>query len=163
MHNIWTKSHQDAVCKSNVDDDADGTADECANGATHYSGSTGSQCDALIGKCTIPVRDREIQTMGYWLNADAPQELTDQVSSDGKSVMSPGPIEDMTTTWNQLLKVAVATRREVECRRTHAGDRDSCHALYFEGADPDSKAMVTFGGWGIDRTIEQAVDKGKPV
>lgn len=158
-HNLWMKSHQDATCNNNVDSDKDGTADECSNGKTGYGKSTGSQCDIHIGRCTIPVRDRQVRTMGYWLNADAPKELQDEVSSDGKTVVKAGPIEDMTKTWNQLLKVAVATRREVECRRTGGGSRDECHAQFFEGTGPEAKDMVAFGGWGIDRTKALAVDK----
>ena len=164
MHNIWANSHQNVACKSNKDGDkpaeADGTADECANAATGYGGSTGSQCDIHIGKCTIPVRDREVKTIGYWLNAEAPAELLDQVSADGKTITQPGAIEESTITWNQLMKVAVAYRREVECRRTKDGNRDACHALYFDG---NTKDMVAFGGWGINKTLEQAVDKGHPV
>jgi len=163
FHNIWAKSHQDKTCASNVDEDKDGTADACANEVTKYSGSRGSQCDVHIGKCTIPVRDREIQTIGYWLNPEAPVDLQDEVAADGKTITKPGALEDMTITWNQILKVAVATRREVECRRTGDGDRDSCHALYFEGSGPDAKEMVAFGGWGIDKVKPQTVDKNRPV
>ena len=48
--------------------DASGTADSCENGVTGYSGSAGAQCDVFVGKCTIPYRDREIKTIGYWVN-----------------------------------------------------------------------------------------------
>ena len=166
MHNIWAKSHQSASCKTNADGEenkpatADGTADECTNDKTGYTGSTGSQCDVVIGKCTIPVRDREVKTIGYWLNVEAPAELLDQVDADGKTITQAGAIEESTITWNQLMKVAVANRREVECRRTKEGSRAQCHALYFEG---DTKDMVAFGGWGVSKTIEQPVDKGHPV
>src|SRR5262249_23713221 len=61
-----------------------------------------------------------------------------------------GVYEEMTGTWNQFMKVAVATRREVECRRTHDGSRDDCHSQFFEGTGPESKQMVKFGGWGVD-------------
>lgn len=163
MHNIWTKSHQEKACSSNEDADTDGTADACSNATTGYSGSKGSQCDVHVGKCTLPVRDREIRTVGYWLNQDTPNELTDQVAADGKTITQPGPIEEMTITWNQLLRNAVATRREVECRRTKDGDRDTCHAQFFEGTGPDAKEMVAFGGWGVDKVKALPVDKGKPV
>ncbi len=159
IHNIWEKSHQQVACNNNTDEDKDGTADACSNDVTKYKGATGSQCDTIIGKCTIPVRDRPIKTMGYWLNIDAPQDLTDEVSADGKTVVKTGPIEEMTVTWNQLIKTAAATRREVECRRTHEGSRDECHALYFEGTGPDTTQMVAFGGWAIQKTKEQEVDK----
>ena len=159
IHNIWEKSHQGAKCTNNADTDADGTADACDNGKTSYKGATGSQCDLNAGKCTIPIRDRSVKTIGYWLNADVPVELLDQVDSKGKITLG-GPIEEMTITWDQFLKVAVATRREVECRRTKTGDRDACHELYFE---PGPKDMVTFGGWGIDKTKVLPVDQGRPV
>ncbi|MBL0198286.1 MAG: hypothetical protein IPQ09_29515 [Myxococcales bacterium] len=159
LHNIWTKSHQDKACTSNVDDDADGSADQCANTSTGYKGSKGSQCDVHIGKCTLPVRDRQIKTVGYWLNKETPVELTDTVAADGKTVTQVGAIEEMTITWDQLLKSSVATRREVECRRTKDGDRDTCHSQFFAG----QKDMVAFGGWGLEKTKDLPVDKGQPV
>ncbi|AKU98044.1 hypothetical protein AKJ09_04708 [Labilithrix luteola] len=159
IHNVWEKSHQQVACHDNTDDDKDGTADVCDNTVTHYKGSKGSQCDVHIGKCTIPVRDRPVKTNAYWLNIDAPQDLTDAVSSDGKKITTPGAIEENTVTWNQLLKQAVATRREVECRRTGDGDRATCHAQFFD----DGTDMVAFGGWGINKVKEQKVDNGKPV
>lgn len=163
MHNIWEKSHQTAACTSNEDADSDGTADACSNAKTGYKGSRGSQCDVHVGRCTLPVRDREVKTVGYWLNAETPKELTDQVGADGKTITKPGPIEEMTITWNQLLRNAVATRREVECRRTKDGDRDTCHGQFFDGQGPEGKEMVAFGGWGIDKAKALPVDKGKPV
>ncbi len=172
IHNIWEKSHQGFKCSSNSDisgrskddgsDAADGTADACTNGKTGYKGSSGSQCDLNAGKCTIPIRDRSVKTIGYWLNIDTPLELLDQVDGSGK-VKSVGPIEEMTITWNQFLKVAVATRREVECRRTFTGDRDACHALYFAGTGPEAKEMVAFGGWGVDKTKVLPVDQDRPI
>jgi hypothetical protein len=163
FHNIWEKSHQAATCNDNADADADGTADACDNGKTGYTGSKGAQCDVHIGKCTLPVRDRSVSTVGYWLNPETPQEFTDEVSSDGKTVTRVGAIEEMSLTWNQLMRNAVATRREVECRRTKDGDRDTCHGLFFEGDGPQGKEMVRFGGWGIDRAKDLSVDKGRPV
>jgi Met-zincin len=159
IHNIWEKSHQDVKCSNNADEDKDGTADACSPEITKYGGNSGSQCDIQVGKCTIPVRDRKVKTNGYWLNADAPQDLTDEVTADGKTVTREGAYEELTSTWNQLFKVAVATRREVECRRTGDGDRATCHAEFFDGTGPESKQMVKFGGWGIDTPIAQAVDK----
>ncbi|MBX3209521.1 MAG: hypothetical protein KF764_31090 [Labilithrix sp.] len=163
IHNIWEKSHQSVTCASNVDADGDGTADECTADRTKYAGHSGSQCDVYIGKCTIPVRDRQIKPIAFWLNLDAPQDLTDEVADDGKTVTREGAYEELTSTWNQLFSVSVATRREVECRRTKDGSRAECHAEYFEGTGPESKQMVKFGGWGIDQPIAQPVDKELPV
>ena len=163
MHNVWMNSHQPKVCGSNADADADGTADDCANEKTGYKGLSGSQCDTHVNRCTIPVRDREVRTIGYWLNPETPTELTDEVAKDGKTITRPGPIEEMTITWNQLMRNAVAVRREVECRRTRDGDRAACHALYFDGNGAADREMVAYGGWGIDKAKELAVDKKKPV
>jgi hypothetical protein len=161
FHNLWEKSHQAFACTDNTDSNKDGTADACANETTGYTGAnSGSQCDVYVGKCTIPVRDRSVKTIGYWLNADAPQELTDDVNNG--AVTRRGAFEESTYTWNQMLRVAVATRREVECRRTGGGNRDQCHALYFEGQGPNSTEMVAFGGWGIPKVKDQEVDQQRP-
>lgn len=163
--NIWEKSHLDVACNSNHDGDPeegiapDGTADQCEYEITGYEGSYGSQCDVHVGKCTIPVRDRSVKPIGFWLNADAPAELQDQVDADG-NITERGAVEEVTQTWNQLLKVAVATRREVECRRTRDGTREECHEDFFE---PGETEMVAFGGWGIPKVRDLDVDKGAPV
>lgn len=136
------------------DSDRNGTDDQCENGQTGYDGSGGSQC-SLRNRCTIPVRDREIQKITYYVDPDMPDELQDQVNSKGK-VTRAGANEDLIATWNQALQQAVATAREVECRRTaeHSNldeERDSCHAKYFEVSDDkrDELQMVTLGGWGM--------------
>jgi hypothetical protein len=160
IHNIWEKSHQNTKCGSNLDEDKDGTADECAQSITKYTGVAGSQCDVNVGKCTIPVRDRKVKTIAYSLNAEAPQEWTDEVDAKGNLVKM-GPYEELTETWNQFMKVSVATRREIECRRTGEGSREDCHAKYFEGSGPETKQMVKFGGWGIDTPTPQTIDQDK--
>ncbi len=158
LHNVWEKSHTDKLCGSNEDADKNGTADSCEG----QGNVGGSQCDIHIGKCTIPVRERPVKTMGWWLNPEAPLDLQDEVSpSDPKVITRPGPIEEVTTTWNQLLRVAIATRREVECRRTGEGNRQQCHEEFFEGTGAQSKEMVQFGGWGIDRVKDLPVDEGR--
>jgi len=162
IHNIWKKSHQAATCSSNVDEDRNGTADACENGVTKYAGRSGSQCDVAIGRCTIPVRDREIRTIAYHLNKEAPDAFQDKVDGAGK-VVEKGTLENMGASWAQLLDVAVAYRREVECRRTKDGDRDSCHAEFFESdRTPAAKQAVLTGGWLTDKPKALAVDKGKP-
>ncbi len=163
IHEIWTKSHQAATCSSNADADQDGTADACANDRTGWAGKSGSQCDVLVGRCTIPVRDREVKTIAYHVNKEAPDALQDEVDGAGK-VSRRGTLEDLTHSWNQLLQVSVAYRREVECRRTGDGDRDTCHAEFFESdASPRAKTMVSYGGWLVDTVKPQDVDKGKAV
>ncbi|MFO0737912.1 MAG: zinc-dependent metalloprotease [Labilithrix sp.] len=157
IHNIWEKSHFAQQCSSNADEDKNGIADECDAAAAAQGLAHGSQCDEYIGRCTIPVRNRKVKTNAYWLNTDAPQDLTDPTDASGKKT-GDGPIEENTVTWNQIFKVAVAYRREVECRRTRDGSRDECHAEFFTGTGPESKQMVKFGGWGIDTPSEQKVD-----
>src|SRR5262249_1020880 len=121
VHNIWKKSHIDAACESNDDIDGNGTADASEPAVTGYKGSAGSQCDVFTNKCTIPYRDRQSKTIGYWTNKDFPEELQDPLDAHGKPT-SRGAAEDIAYSWNQLLEQAVATAREVECRRT-GGDR----------------------------------------
>ena len=173
VHNIWTKSHQTAgscqtagaTCEnggtclpsgtcsvpcsyeSRSDGNGNGTDDQCENGVTGYTGAEGSQCSAK-NRCTIPYRDREVKTVGYWVNAETPDGLLDEVSADGNFI-SRGPSEDIIYTWNQAMRMAVANAREVECRRT-GGARAECHAQYFEQENgADKVEMVSFGGWGI--------------
>ena len=144
VHNIWEKSHQAATCASADDADENGTADACENAATGYEGATGSQCDVFVGKCTIPYRDREIKTVGYWVNKEMPDEL--QAPKDAAEGVR-GPAEDLTYSWNQLFAAAVGNAREVECRRTGDGDRDACHAKFFA----PEKVMVSYGAWLTDQ------------
>jgi hypothetical protein len=147
IHNVWQKSHQDATC--NIDAD-------CKNEATGYQGSKGARCDTFVHKCTLPLRDRQVKTIGYWVNKEAPPELQDPVGPDGQPTAR-GTLEDLTFSWNQLMTVAIATAREVECRKTGDGDRDSCHAQFFDStSDPKTKQMVSYGGWLTDRPKDTA-------
>lgn len=162
IHNTWQKSHQAATCGSNADEDHDGTADECANERTGYTGSKGAQCDVLANKCTLPVRDRPIKTIAYHLNKEAPEGFQDKLDGAGK-VIEQGTLEQMGVAWNQLISVAAAYRREVECRRTGDGDRASCHAQFFESDDsPTNKQAVAVGGWLTDKPKALDIDKGLP-
>lgn len=163
IHNIWVKSHQTTACNSNADDDENGSADQCENSKTGHDGRAGAQCDLAVGRCTLPVRDREIRTVGYFLNADVPPELVDAVDDAGKFVAR-GALEEVVYAWNQLLEVSVAYRREVECRRTGGGDRERCHAEFFESdASPGNKVMLSSGAWLTDKVRPRSIDKGKTV
>lgn len=154
IHNLWKKSHQTAGCDANADDDHDGTADQCSNDVTGWTGSSGSQCDVFTKRCTIPYRDREIKTVGYWINKEAPDDLLDPTDASGRPA-GRGSLEDLVFAWNQLQTVAVAYAREVECRRT-GGSRDECHAETFEStADPATKQMVSYGGWLVDVPVDK--------
>ncbi len=150
IHDIWQKSHQPAECTSNDDLDDDGTADACTNTLTGYEGATGSQCDVASSRCTIPYRDRQVKTLGYWVNSEFPMELQDPLNEAGER-MSQGAAEQMVATWDQQLKIAVAHAREVECRRT-GGERDACFAEMFE----PEKEMVKYGSWLVDKPKDSA-------
>ncbi len=153
IHNTWKKSHVDVACTANTDADANGTADQCDGAAGVTMG--GSQCDVAMNKCTLPLRQREIKTFGYWVNQEAPDGLQDPVGDDGKPT-GRGTLEDLIYSWNQLISVAVATSREVECRRTKEGTRDSCHAQYFSSkrSDPGSMEMLSYGGWLVEKASD---------
>ncbi len=166
------------ACTSDVDKNADGTADQCAKSRTGYKGSDGAQCDTTMHECTIPVRDRQLAAQGYWLNKETPAELLDQLDktgaptsamlgADGKPAASDAPykvpefrgsMEDVIKSWNQLITTAIAYGREVECRRTGEDGtvkdpkkaRSDCHAKYFvTNGGNDVTQMIAFGGWGI--------------
>ncbi|HTJ80586.1 MAG TPA: zinc-dependent metalloprotease, partial [Polyangiaceae bacterium] len=150
IHNLWKASHQDASCDSNDDVDENGSADQCENTLTGYEGSQGSQCDVASSRCTIPYRDRELKTVGYWVNPDFPAELQDPVDDAG-APKSEGAAEQVIHGWDQLLTGAVAHAREVECRRT-GGTREECAAAFFE----PEKEMVRYGGWLVDKSKDPA-------
>ncbi len=146
-------------CSYKDRDDADnnGTDDQCENAKTRYEGSLGAQC-SLRDRCTIPYRDREVAKIAYFVDPEMPEDLQDKVNSKGK-VTRQGANEELASTWNQAMQQAVATAREVECRRTadHTNleaERDACHAEFFEVGDDgrDEIQMVQYGGWGLPTT-----------
>lgn len=202
IHNTWKRSHVDVSCDSNADQNSDGTADQCEaviGKAIPFSSpartvqNKGSQCDVYMSKCTVPYRDREVKTIGYWMNKEAPDELQDgwdgkrftdeddptkeAVLEDEETDMNPagtpgalakvrlpkhrGSLEDLTTSWNQLMRVAVATAREVECRKTHDGNRADCHSDFFVVSDPNNpnnpadKEPVSYGSWLVHKVKDK--------
>lgn len=112
--------HESATCASpettpigaNVhrDEDADGTEDECA------SVGRGSRCDEFQGRCTLPVRDRQIRTIAWHINDDAPADLFDSAKAALES-------------WNESVREAVIVGRVNECRRTGESDCNAAHGL----------------------------------
>ncbi|MDB4930173.1 MAG: hypothetical protein JWM10_2657 [Myxococcaceae bacterium] len=173
IHNIWMRSHftnaqgapvacgmvdanQDGVVDGNVDANSDGTADACATGGA----PAGSQCDTVVGHCTIPYRDREIRPIAYYTNPEMPSEFQDHVeieAADGTltyrfptadeartrtasgagATFVTGATEEIINTWDIAIRRAAATAREVECRKLgptspNGGDRDTCHNRFFE-------------------------------
>ena len=185
IHNIWEQSHQtlgqcssDADCGSltgrggsqclasgtcsipcNVDarrdNDANGTDDQCENGDTGYDGSSGAQCSEL-NRCTKPYRDRQTQSILFWVNSDMPDALLDRRAEDGE-LLEAGATEDLVKTWSQALALSVARAREVECRRTGATQQE-CHWQYFSGDVRlgDEIDMVSFGAWGIPKVKDES-------
>ena len=114
----------------------------------------GSQCSAR-NWCTLPVRNRTVKPIGYWMNKETPAELSDPFQTDGTTDVrqGQGPTEHMIESWNQLMRFSVAKAREVECRRTGGGDRATCMAQYFEtdGSLNATQEMVQMGAWLIDK------------
>jgi len=148
MHvlNIWEKSHWDMACNSNVDENNDGTADQCAG----YEGSKGSRCDTFMGECTIPYRDREVKTLGWFVNKEMPLVYQDPLDENGNPVER-GAVEDIVYAWDQMFIASVAHARATECRRTGDGDRAQCEEQFFA----PEKEMVTYGNWLIDVPVDR--------
>ncbi|MCL2825556.1 MAG: hypothetical protein FWD57_16310, partial [Polyangiaceae bacterium] len=94
------------------------------------------------GKCTIPYRDRQVKTQGWFVNKEMPDLYQDQVGADGQ-VTEPGPTEEIVTSWNQMFTAAVGMARSAECRRTGG---TGCHNQFFDG-----KEMLRYGYWLIDQ------------
>lgn len=159
IHNLWQKSHWrnaqgnpvscsgrdangDGIVDGNVDANSDGTADVCnAGGAPR-----GSQCDGVMEQCTIPFRDREVRTIAYYLNPENPPEFQDHIETEnsdgtlsyrlptdaelGTSAVVTGASEQILNTWDLAVRRAVASAREVECRKLGEA-RDVCHTRFF--------------------------------
>jgi hypothetical protein len=112
--NLYERSHvEDALCANEEttpigasphrDEDENGTEDECE------SVGRGSRCDAAVGLCTIPLRDRVVRTIPWHVNADFPADLWD------------GTLEALQA-WDDAIRVAVVAGRLAECRRTGETD-----------------------------------------
>lgn len=180
LHDVWEQAHQtrgrcdsDAACGritgragsvclpsgtctlpcsygARRDDDRNGTDDQCENASTGYGGEQGAQCSAR-DRCTLPVRDRKLRAIPWWVNRETPAALQDETNGSGEPVKE-GPTEQIVATWSQAIAHSIAAAREVECRRT-GGDRVSCHEAYFVPGEID---MVRSGGWGIPRVRDRA-------
>ena len=113
--NLYERSHAEPMiacatpettpvgASSHRDDDADGTEDECAQVGR------GSRCDEFRGECTIPMRDRKIKTIVWYVNRGAPEDLF-----EGSAQALDG--------WSEAIRVAVVAARLAECRRTGGVD-----------------------------------------
>ena len=145
IHNLWMQSHLSPAvqCTANTDANSDGTADQCQTAAA--GAHPGSQCDTVMGRCTLPYRERAVRPVVYYVNPQMPPEMQNHVvvtsgsqrsyrlprAGDAANTVVRGPSEDIINSWNAALTAAVAKAREVECRRT-GGERAQCHMRYFE-------------------------------
>lgn len=111
--NLFLKSHTSTVCNTQAttpfqadihrDADSDGTEDECA------AVGRGSRCDQFLKLCTVPLRDRPVRTIPWFVNQGFPPELFE------------GTRETLSA-WDSAVRVALVAGRLAECRRT--GDTD---------------------------------------
>lgn len=109
LWNLYEKSHTAVACNTpettpagkspHRDEDRDGTEDECA------SVGRGSRCDEFRGQCTIPLRDRTVKTIPWFVNKGFPEDLYEgtQRALEG---------------WSEAIRVGVVAGRLAECRRT---------------------------------------------
>ncbi|MEZ4221148.1 MAG: hypothetical protein R3B13_09470 [Polyangiaceae bacterium] len=129
----------------------------------------GSACSPARA-CTLPLRDRAVEPIALHLDQSVPAQFTDAYESDDPEFASPqgrdtlltqGDTELVLSSWNQLLRHALAKARELECRRTGDGDRTACLERYFNVDDGLTAAqeMIRLGGWLIDeaKPLEQDV------
>ncbi|HSQ66449.1 MAG TPA: hypothetical protein VLM85_24670 [Polyangiaceae bacterium] len=136
--NIWAQSHATPMvtcanaqttpvgASPHRDDDHDGTEDECA------SVGRGSKCDEFRGECTIPLRDRTVKTVPWYVNAGYPDELF-----DGSSAALDG--------WSEAIRVAVVAGRLAECRRTKDADCETTMGWPAKWSDDFSPPLPAAG------------------
>ena len=147
IHNVWMRSHTAQTCRARNPEDP-GDANECNQ-------TPGSYCDTVAGRCTIPYKDREVRPMAYYLNPETPPELQDHMEREVNGVLEyrlptdaeraarpansggwrfvTGATEQLVNTWDLAVRRAVATAREVECRRAGTA-RDTCHNRFFDAS-----------------------------
>ncbi len=129
-HNLWKKSHasQEECYAPQAGEDAE-TSRKNGDASCEQKNGAGSRCDLYAGEvygkkglCTIPLAKREVKAVPYFVSRNMPQDLweTNQV---------------IINQWNDAMVTAIAVGREVECRRG-GGDKDSCHAQFFDGEAP---------------------------
>ncbi len=114
--NLFVKSHTSTSCATTSaagvdvhrDANADGTEDECA------SVGRGSGCDEFRQLCTIPVRDRAVRTLAWYVNPGFPAELFEGT-------------RQTLGVWNDAVRVGLLSGRLAECRRTGAGTCEATH------------------------------------
>lgn len=83
----------------NRDENQDGTEDECE------SVGRGSRCDPFRGECTLPMRDRKVRTIPWYVNRAFPEDLFEGTSR-------------ALDAWSESIRAAIVAGRLAECRRT---------------------------------------------
>lgn len=111
MWNLYERSHAEPVvaCATEAttpagadvhrDEDGNGTEDECE------AVGRGSRCDAARGECTLPLRDRRVRTIPWYVNRGYPEDLFAAAAAALEG-------------WNRAMRVAIVAGRLAECRRT---------------------------------------------
>ncbi len=118
-HNVWEQSHVH---------DAAGALVPCTTDA-ECEGGRGSVCDldyarahlTPTGACTIPVRDRAVRQIPFFLSTNFPADLEPDA-------------QHLAAEWNSAFVETIASARELECLG-HGGDAASCVA---ERTRPDA-------------------------
>jgi hypothetical protein len=113
--NLYQRSHADPPIACNTpettpvgadphrDEDASGTEDECE------AIGRGSRCDAVVGLCTIPLRDRTLRSIPWHVSRGFPEDYFETTREALKA-------------WSDALRVAVVAGRLVECERSGEAD-----------------------------------------
>jgi hypothetical protein len=98
-YNIWDKSHLDVPCTASVDNNNNGTDDDCES-------APGSRCDDLVGACTVPYAKRVTRPNAWHFNLSNDDEVI--FDSTNRAAEE----------WDTALREAVQAARLVECERT---------------------------------------------
>ena len=109
--NVFEKSHDPRKLACNTpeltpagadvhrDLDLNGTEDECEDVGR------GARCDEASHLCTMPLRDRKVKTIPWYVNRDFPEDIF----AGGRKVVD---------TWSDAIRVGLLAGRLAECRRT---------------------------------------------
>lgn len=142
-YNIWERSHyyEDAQAMTGAvecftpettpigasphrDEDADGTADECA------AVGRGSQCDEFRQRCTLPYADRETRPVVWYY-------------TDGSHPDYFAPTAEAAQQWDVAMRTAAQTARYAECMRVEKS-QEVCATrfpMYFEQQNENEDAV----------------------
>ena len=124
-HNVFKVSHEPehAECF-----DGDPVASDAACTANFGQGSRcdrfGGETYGVKGTCTLPLRQREVQPVAYYVDNNFPADYWDD------SVF-------LVKEWSDAIAEGIAFGREAECRLEAGGTRESCHAEFFDGDVPN--------------------------